>query len=130
MPFIELGEDMRLLAGAALKEGTAIPRIWLETIRSKASVYGKKLLMASASCQNRDKTGEKTAVYLSKKEQKILNSLAQGLTREEIAAGIGISLNTIKGLIKIIYNKLGAINRADAIRIAGDLGILKNSIEK
>jgi LuxR family maltose regulon positive regulatory protein len=128
MPFIELGEDMRLLAGVALKEGTVIPRPWLETIRSRASAYGKKLLMASALYSKQDKIEEKTAIYLSKREQKILNGLSQGLTREEIAAGIGISLNTVKGLIKNIYNRLGAINRADAIRIAGDIGILKKNI--
>jgi LuxR family maltose regulon positive regulatory protein len=128
MPFIELGEDMRLLAGAALKEATVIPRPWLETIRSRASAYGKKLLLASTLYQNRDKTEEKTAIYLSKKEQKIINGLSQGLTREEIAEGIDISLNTVKGLIKNIYDKLGAVNRADAIRIAGDMGILKKDL--
>jgi LuxR family maltose regulon positive regulatory protein len=36
------------------------------------------------------------------------------------------SINTVKSLIKSLYNKLGAINSADAVRIATGMGILKN----
>ncbi|MDR0879009.1 MAG: LuxR C-terminal-related transcriptional regulator [Treponema sp.] len=129
MPFIELGEDMRRLTGAALKsDSCAIPKPWLKMIRSKASAYGKKLILAADYYQNAGKNGEKAAVYLSRREQKILGSLSQGLTREEIAEETTLSLNTVKGVIKSIYNKLGAINRADAVRIASDIGILKNPV--
>ncbi|MDR1374094.1 MAG: helix-turn-helix transcriptional regulator [Treponema sp.] len=123
MPFIELGEDMRALAGICLnREDCAIPRSWLETIRSKASVYGKKLAMTVEQYR----TGAEPAV-LSRREQMVLRCLSEGLGREEIAGEAGISLNTVKALIKGLYSKLGAQNRADAVRIAIVSGILKQT---
>jgi LuxR family maltose regulon positive regulatory protein len=47
-----------------------------------------------------------------------LEGLAQGLTREEIARNLSISVNTVKSAVRSVYNKLGAVNRADAVRIA------------
>ena len=44
---------------------------------------------------------------------------------EKIAAEYQVSINSIKSTIKNIYNKLGAINRADAIRIANADGLLE-----
>jgi LuxR family maltose regulon positive regulatory protein len=44
MPFIEQGNDMRTLAGSAMKnKNCAIPRQWLEKIHKKAATYAKKL---------------------------------------------------------------------------------------
>jgi LuxR family maltose regulon positive regulatory protein len=73
--------------------------------------------------QDQDKTGP-AAVYLSRQEREVLTELSQGLTREEIADHLSIPLNTIKGVIRSVYHKLGALNRADAIRIATSLGLL------
>jgi len=126
IPFIELGEDMRTLAGIALnREACAIPKFWLETIRNKASVYAKKL--TTVVQQYRNEQGEKEAPFLSSQELSILEGISKGLTREEIAANFSLSLNTVKGIITTIYNKLDAFNRADAIRIATSQGLLKNS---
>jgi DNA-binding NarL/FixJ family response regulator len=132
MPFIELGEHMRLLADAALAqgavlapEGGGIPRHWLESIRSRASAYNKKLLLAVEQYRAEEEAVKQPAAYLTLRERKILAGLAQGLKREEIAGKTGLSLNTIKGTIRTVYGKLGAQNRADAIRIASDGGLLK-----
>jgi LuxR family maltose regulon positive regulatory protein len=64
-------------------------------------------------------------IKLSKRELEILHSLSQGLTRQDIADASQISVNTAKSTITNVYNKLGAINRADAVRIAASLGILE-----
>jgi LuxR family maltose regulon positive regulatory protein len=56
----------------------------------------------------------------------ILTGLSQGLTREELAENGDISINTVKSVIKNVYNKLGAVNRADAVRIATTIGILEH----
>jgi LuxR family maltose regulon positive regulatory protein len=122
MPFIELGEDMRALAGAWLDEKTGpIPRLWLETIRSKASAYAKKLSLVAEQYLARTTSAE----TLSRRELEVLTGLSQGLTREEIVDAGAMSLNTVKNLISSIYAKLGALNRADAIRIATNAGLLK-----
>jgi LuxR family maltose regulon positive regulatory protein len=127
MPFIELGEDMRLIAGNYLTEHResekSIPRSWLETIRNKASVYGKKL--AQIALQYGDgEQDENGGIYLFKKEKDILEGLSRGQSREEIAGRTGLSLNSVKTMIRSIYGKLGAVNRADAVRIATRSGLL------
>jgi LuxR family maltose regulon positive regulatory protein len=123
MPFIELGEDMRVLAGICLnRESCPIPRPWLEAIRSRASIYGKKI----AATVEQYHAGTKQTI-LSRQERMVLRCLSQGLTREKIAGEAGLSINTVKTLIKGLYDKLGALNRADAVRIAGVSGILKQT---
>jgi LuxR family maltose regulon positive regulatory protein len=123
MPFIELGEDMRVLAGAWLAEKSGpIPRPWLETIRSKASVYAKKVSRVMEQYAARHAPA---AITLSFREMEVLTGLSRGLTREEIAGDAALSLNTVKNVISSIYAKLGALNRADAIRIATGAGLLR-----
>jgi LuxR family maltose regulon positive regulatory protein len=128
MPFIEMGKDMRALAGAALKDGaTAVPSVWLERVCRNASAYAKKLFMEAEqrrpAAQER-RQSDRAAVVLSRREKEILTGLSQGFTREEIAGFSSISVNTVKSVIRSIYNKLGAVNRADAVRIATQLGLL------
>jgi LuxR family maltose regulon positive regulatory protein len=123
MPFIEMGEDMRLLATAALGGKNAIPRAWLENIRSRASAYGKQAALAAE--QYRDSgAAQKPAIYLTRQERAVLSGLSRGLRREDIIVETGLSLSVVKTTISTAYGKLGALNRADAIRIAGTLGIV------
>jgi LuxR family maltose regulon positive regulatory protein len=132
MPFIELGEDMRNIASVALSASlNAAPpdaaqglnRQWLKAIRSKAAVYAKKL--STAAEQYRKARKEDDIPFFTAQELSILASISQGLTREKIAEGASFSASTVKKIIKKIYEKLGAINRADAIRIATGLGLLR-----
>jgi LuxR family maltose regulon positive regulatory protein len=138
MPFIELGEDMRLLLSAALEslEGNSenppcrgtrklksqMPREWLESLRYKTAAYGKML----AACEVREPAAA-GGIVLRPSEIMVLRALSQGLTRAEIADREGLSLYGVKEIIKNLYRKLGAVNRADAVRIAMDRGFLKNS---
>jgi LuxR family maltose regulon positive regulatory protein len=124
MPFAELGKDMRALAEAALKAGsTKIPRNDLEKIRSSAAVYAQKLFAVSDQYSYSANDGNKAA-GLSDREKSVLVGLSQGLTREELAKVSSISINTVKSAVKSLYRKLGAVNRANAIRIAAERGIL------
>jgi LuxR family maltose regulon positive regulatory protein len=124
MPFAELGKDMRALAAAALKAGsTKIPHSDLEKIRSSAAVYAKKLFAVSDQYSYSANAGKEKA-GLSDREKSVLVGLSQGLTREEIAKASSISINTVKSAIRNLYHKLGAVNRANAIRIAAERGIL------
>ncbi|MDR2634161.1 MAG: LuxR C-terminal-related transcriptional regulator [Treponema sp.] len=124
MPFIEQGLHMGLLIGAAMKVSwSSIPRDWLEKIRRYASAYGKQLISVAAQYQHTNAGPLPEA--LSPREQGVLLSLSQGLTREQIARDAALSLNTIKNTISCLYRKLGAVNRADAIRIAIATGLLQ-----
>jgi LuxR family maltose regulon positive regulatory protein len=129
MPFIELGKDMRSLVEAVLKEGSNIPREWLEKIRLGASAYAKKLFTVAEQCRVKD---EETVsrplandqVALSPREKEVLTALLQGMTRVEIAAQTSLSANTVKSITRSIYNKLGALNKADAVRIAAGMNLV------
>jgi LuxR family maltose regulon positive regulatory protein len=123
MPFIELGHDMRSLASIALNARVSIPRPWLEDIRKRASAYGKSLFAVAEQYRSGETVREQ--VYLTRQERAVLIGLSHGRTREEIAAAAGQPLSAVKSLISRICEKLGAVNRADAIRIASGMGILE-----
>jgi LuxR family maltose regulon positive regulatory protein len=141
MPFTELGKDMRALAEAALKDKVpGLPQVWLEEVRRNAAAYAKKLHTAAklfggstaelfsgtaAEKGSAKKTSAAVSAPLSRREKEVLSYLSQGLTRKEIAAALNLSINTIKSNVRSIYNKLGAVNRADAVRIATDAAILR-----
>jgi LuxR family transcriptional regulator, maltose regulon positive regulatory protein len=64
---------------------------------------------------------------LSPSEARVLERLIAGLTNREIAKELFISPNTLKTHIRRIYAKLGARTRAEAIRQAQILGLLRGS---
>ncbi|MDR1185379.1 MAG: helix-turn-helix transcriptional regulator, partial [Coriobacteriales bacterium] len=55
---------------------------------------------------------------LTDRELEILRDLTHGLSRVEISLARGISINTVKSMLRIICDKLGAENLMDAIRLA------------
>jgi LuxR family maltose regulon positive regulatory protein len=129
MPFIECGKNIQPLYAAALKNRRcSLPREWLTRMLRGSSAYAKKLYVVAEKFRDpRHEDRKAPEVFLSRRELAVLAGLSRGLTRQELAEDRNISINTIKGLIKSVYNKLGAINSADAVRIAVSIGILKNS---
>jgi LuxR family maltose regulon positive regulatory protein len=118
MPFIGLGKDMRTLTAAAMRdEGCDIPHPWLEMINRKAATYAKRLTGVISDYRKANNIDDDD-VRLSARETDVLNDLYHGLSRSEIAAGQGLSINTVKMILNAIYTKLGADNVADVIRIA------------
>ncbi|HEX5205359.1 MAG TPA: LuxR C-terminal-related transcriptional regulator [Actinoplanes sp.] len=61
---------------------------------------------------------------LSDRETEILRYLTTMLTAAEIAADLGLSVNTVKAHMRAVYRKLGATRRTDAVLRARRLGIL------
>jgi LuxR family maltose regulon positive regulatory protein len=121
MPFAEMGKGMRALAGAALKSAKVkIPKNELVKIHRSAAVYAKNVFDISKQYYSASAKAQETNIInaLSSRELDVLTGLSQGLTREEIACTASISINTVKSAVRSIFNKLGAVNRADAVRIA------------
>ena len=52
---------------------------------------------------------------LTPRERELLAALASGLTNQQMASQLGISLNTVKFHLKNLYDKLGVGNRAQAV---------------
>jgi LuxR family maltose regulon positive regulatory protein len=63
---------------------------------------------------------------LSEREVEVLRYIADGLTNQEIAARLYLSLHTVKAHARAIYDKLDAHGRTRAVARARELGILNS----
>jgi DNA-binding NarL/FixJ family response regulator len=61
---------------------------------------------------------------LSAREREVLRLVASGRSNKEIAAALKIAERTVKFHVTAIFNKLGAENRAQAVAIAHQRGIV------
>lgn len=94
--------------------------------------YLNKLLTALKSRQQREDrspilAGKIAPVLirsLSERELEVLQLIAEGLSNREIAQGLYLSLNTVKGHTRKIYSKLGVKSRTQAVAKAREEGIL------
>jgi DNA-binding CsgD family transcriptional regulator len=67
---------------------------------------------------------EEPPVSLSPREREVLGLVADGMASREIANRLFISLATVNNHRQHILEKMGARNSAEAVRYAGQLGIL------
>jgi len=74
----------------------------------------------------RDRTNQMVQGLLTVKEKQVVELLADGYSRNEIANVLVVSATTIDSHIKNIYQKLGAHNRVEAIRVAREIGVIGN----
>jgi DNA-binding NarL/FixJ family response regulator len=65
-----------------------------------------------------------SAPRLSPREREVLHLLATGSANKEIAAALGVTERTVKFHVTSIFNKLGADNRAQAVSIAHERGLV------
>jgi LuxR family maltose regulon positive regulatory protein len=64
---------------------------------------------------------------LSDREKEVLQLIAEGLTNQEVANRLYLSLHTVKVHARNIYGKLGVKNRTQAVAKAKALGILTST---
>ncbi|MEO6989534.1 MAG: LuxR C-terminal-related transcriptional regulator [Aquihabitans sp.] len=79
------------------------------------------LVMAATRADTR-----RPATRLSPRELTAIELLATDLTNPEIAETLEVSPNTLKTHLRRAYQKLGVTSRRDAVRRAGDLGLLSH----
>ncbi len=87
---------------------------------AKGERFVPKFLMVSednAAVARRDDTAT-GFVGLTPREADVLNELVQGWTNKQIAQNLGVSEVTVKTHLIGLFRKIGAKNRADAVRIA------------
>lgn len=61
---------------------------------------------------------------LSNREREILVLLADGLGNKQIAARLGISTNTVKTHLELLFEKLDVSSRAEAVAVGVRRGLL------
>ncbi|HET6444741.1 MAG TPA: LuxR C-terminal-related transcriptional regulator [candidate division Zixibacteria bacterium] len=113
-------------------EGPPMAYLLYETLsRGIASDYARQLLAAfpavesEQTAQSKSQTPETDLIEpLSDREIEVLQLIAEGLTNQEIASRLFLSLNTVKVHTRNINGKLGVHNRMQAAAIGRALGIL------
>lgn len=63
-------------------------------------------------------------VELTPRELEVLTLLTEGLSNKQVSYKLGISEHTVKFHVTSIYNKLGVSNRAEAVRLGIQLGLI------
>jgi len=66
----------------------------------------------------------KRSTALSEREREVLRKIADGHSNKQIAQALGITERTVKFHVTSIRNKLGAENRAQAVALAAQRGLL------
>ena len=123
--FVDEGEPMRVLLSRLIADR-----------RPPTAAYARKLLAAlgEVTADHRLPTeatlpavvGRRSSLIepLSQREIELLRLIAEGLSNQEIARRLFISLPTVKWHTSNIYGKLGVKNRTQAVAEARALGIL------
>ncbi|HEY69893.1 MAG TPA: tetratricopeptide repeat protein [Anaerolineae bacterium] len=115
--FIDEGRPMAVLLYKALQAGST-PQY---TARILAAFEDQVRAETIASELQK---GESLIEALSDREIEVLSLVAEGLTNQQIAQKLVLSLSTVKWHTSNIYGKLGVSNRSQAVARARSLGIL------
>ena len=79
---------------------------------------------APAIVQGRGAAPEVPAEELTPRELQVLQLLAEGLPNKRVALRLGISEHTVKFHVAVIFSKLGAHGRTEAVTRAARLGLI------
>jgi LuxR family maltose regulon positive regulatory protein len=116
-------------------EGPPMARLLYEAqTRGIAPDYVRRLLAAFPDAElektdlSKSQAPESELVEpLSEREIEVLQLIAEGLTNQEIATRLILSLHTVKTHTRNIYGKLGTHNRTEAVAKAKALGFLPST---
>lgn len=71
-----------------------------------------------------DSAATREQSVLTARQQDIVSLVARGLSNKEIGRELDITERTVKDHVSLIFGRLGAVNRADAIARASALGLI------
>jgi len=64
---------------------------------------------------------------LSGRQREILALLQRGHSYDDIGVALGLSVNTVRSHLRIIYERLGAASKVEAVMIGMELGLLERA---
>lgn len=99
----------------------------VETVLVEKEIYINKVIEKEAENKNGFVVNEKelTASGLSKREMEVLQLMAEGLSNQEIASRLYVSLNTIKTHSSKLFEKMDVKRRTQAIEKAKRSGLIE-----
>jgi LuxR family maltose regulon positive regulatory protein len=117
--FLDEGQPMYTILRAT-DEGLS------DVLDERTKLYIAQLLLAfqtelPRSAQDQFESS-KLVEPLSEREMEVFKLLENGLSNQEIAEQLFISMNTVKAHLKSIYSKLGVSNRVQAIAKGREIG--------
>jgi len=120
-------EKLRASLAAALRTNPEFEVVGVSASSAEVPPSTDVILVARSSRQSQVSdiaaAGARDAV-LSKREREILALLADGLVNKQIAARLGISTNTVKTHLELLFDKLGVATRAEAVATGVKRGLL------
>lgn len=99
-----LGQLLTLIHNAADAEALCSQTISAILVRRVYSLLGSRTMTA----ENRDPG-------LTDREIQILRLLEDGLSNQQIASRLGVTLSTVKNHVHSLFGKIGVVSRADAV---------------
>jgi DNA-binding NarL/FixJ family response regulator len=122
-------EKLRSSLAAALRASDEFEVVGVSASSAAVPPSADIILVARGSepsQSGRQPTRGETAVgsALSNREREILALLADGLVNKQIAARLGISTNTVKTHLELLFDKLGVATRAEAVATGVKRGLL------
>lgn len=82
------------------------------------ALAGRLLVSGAVARFVLDQVAHSPTPDLTRREREVLSLLARGLSYEEAAAQLGVSLNTVRSHVRSAYDKLGASTKAEAVALA------------
>ncbi|MGW4485109.1 LuxR C-terminal-related transcriptional regulator [Amycolatopsis sp. NPDC004368] len=101
-------------AGPARFEETVVLRTASSAVEVRTTRLSENVGVALPAQRSGNPAGAGAA--LTAREAEVLDLVSSGLANLEIAAELGIALNTVKQHLKHVYRKLGARSRVEAVR--------------
>ncbi|WP_141286588.1 LuxR C-terminal-related transcriptional regulator, partial [Paenarthrobacter aurescens] len=100
------------------------PQEVIGLLMERVGAYGPHEALAQRVLSLRPPTDARRAQSLTPREREVLSLLPSHLSQEQMAAELHLSVNTVKTHVRIIYSKLGAGSRHDAVAAAYKGGYL------
>jgi DNA-binding NarL/FixJ family response regulator len=114
---IEAGAKGYLLKGATINELA----LAIRAVAAGESALAPRVAAKLVSAMRSPRDGRQ----LTARERQVLNLISQGLASKQIALSLGISERTVKFHTTSLLRKLDADNRAQAVAVAAQRGLLE-----
>ena len=127
---VAASEELRTRLAAALADDPTFEIVAVGATTRDVGQSADVLLVArdveesAARADHDDDVVRQREVSLTNREREILALLADGLGNKQIAARLGISTNTVKTHLELLFEKIGVSSRAEAVATGVRRGLL------